>query len=233
MHASIDIPTPRTQPPVLLGRPQAWRDIPVTGRDAALDHPLLRAVLGALNLGLMMLDSHARVLQANPAARRLCRVGAPIVLAGHALVLSSEHLQQLLAALRAAERRQWAMLVLRQGAQCLSVGVVPMAGDHGLPALAAMLVIAPPGPPSGLALQFFSQAHRLTAAESAVLSALCQGLKPGQIAAAGGVAVSTVRTQVATLREKTHADSICHLLQMVSGLPPMASAGPEPALGER
>ncbi len=193
---------------------------------------LLRSVLDALNLGLVLVDADARVLHANQAAQALCKAGAPITLNGHSMALTPSHRQQLDVALRAALRRQWAMLVLRQGALCLSVGVVPMSGDAGHPGLAAMLVIAPQGQPSGLALQFFCQAHHLTPAESTVLLALCKGQKPTQIAAAGGVAISTVRTQVAAVREKTQASSVSHLLQLVGALPPMAAVcGHVPAAG--
>lgn len=194
---------------------------------------LLHSVLDALSLGLLLVDADAQVLHANQAAQALCKADAPISLNGHRLGLSPAHRQQLDVALRAAQRRQWSMLVLRQGARCLSVGVVPMAGEAGQRGLAAMLVVAPQGQPSGLALQFFCQAHHLTAAESAVLVALCKGQKPNQIAAAGRVAVCTVRTQVVAIREKTQASSISHLLQMLAALPPMASVCLDEAAGSR
>ena len=194
---------------------------------------LLRSVLDALSLGLLLLDAEMQVLHANQAAQALCKPGAPISLMGHRLALLPGQRQQLDVALRAAQRRQWSMLVLRQGAQCLSVGVVPMVADASQPGLAAMLVVAPQTQPSSLALQFFCQAHRLTAAESAVLLALCKGQKPSQIAAAGQVAVCTVRTQVAAIREKTQTTSVSHLLQVVGALPPMASVCVDEAGGGR
>lgn len=197
---------------------------------------LLRSVLDALSLGLLLLDADTNVLHANQAAQALCKVGAPISLSGRRLGLLPDHRQQLDVALRAARRRQWSMLVLRLGTQRLSVGVVPMSGDAtdaGQPGLAAMLVIAPQAQPSSLALQFFCQTHHLTAAESAVLVALCKGHKPNQIAAAGRVAISTVRTQVAAIREKTQTSSVSHLLQLVAALPPMASVCVDEAAGGR
>lgn len=204
--------------------PGPLRSLTPAYRDASLASTLLRHVLDALNLGLLLVDAHSQVLHANQAAHLICKPGALVELAGPRLHLLPSHRQQLLAALRAASRQQWSMLVLRQGAACLSVGVVPMGGDDSHPDLMAMLVIDAPGQPSGLALQFFCQAHGLTSAESAVLLALCQGMTPSQIAAAGGVAISTVRSQIATVRAKAHAASIGHLMQLVGALPPMASA---------
>lgn len=205
--------------------PAPLHDATPAGRGASLASTLLRNVLNAINLGLLLVDADARVLHANQAARQICQPGAPVELTGTQLCMLPNHRQQLAAALRAASRHQWSMLVLRQGASCLPVGVVPMGGDCSSPDLTAMLVIDAPGQASGLALQFFCQAHGLTAAESAVLLALCQGRTPGQIAAAGGVAMCTVRSQIATVRQKAQAASISHLMHMVSALPPMASAG--------
>ena len=184
---------------------------------------LLRSVLDALSVGLLLLDAEAQVLHANQAAQALCKAGAPLSLSGSRLGLLPSHRQQLDVALRAAQRRQWSMLVLQAGTQRLSVGVVPMAAEASQPGLAAMLVIAQQAQPSSLALQFFCQAHHLTAAESAVLVALCKGQKPTQIASAGRVAICTVRTQVAAIREKTQTSSVSHLMQVVSALPPMAA----------
>ncbi len=232
MYPSL-VDTAPTLPPDLPRHPQPQPGAITPWLAAAPVNPLLQALLNALRLGLLLVDAQARVLHANQAAKAICSAGAPLVMTGQQLCMLAGHRQQLDAALRAASRRQWSMLVLRHGSQGLSVGVVPMTGDHSFPDLAALLMITAPGQPSSLALQFFCQAHRLTAAEGAVLSALCQGLQPSQIAAINGVAVCTVRTQVGALREKTQAASVNHLLQMVGALPPMGSATLEPARHDR
>ncbi len=227
MYASLAQPT-TALPLALLRQPGAnpapLRNISPGHRDTRLASALLRHVLDALNLGLLLVDADAQVLHANQAAHLICGPDALVALAGPRLHLLPSHRQQLAAALRVAGRGQWSMLLLRQGAACLTVGVVPMGGDASSPDVTALLVIDAPGQPSGLALQFFCQAHGLTMAESAVLLALCQGKRPGQIATAGSVAISTVRSQIATVREKAQAASISHLMQMVGALPPMASA---------
>mgnify|MGYP003383389858 CR=1 FL=1 len=72
-----------------------------------------------------------------------------------------------------------------------------------------------------LSVSGFSRVHDLTAAESRVLLALCQGHQPAQIAASHDVAISTVRTQITRLRQKTNASSIGDIVQCVARLPPI------------
>jgi DNA-binding NarL/FixJ family response regulator len=57
-----------------------------------------------------------------------------------------------------------------------------------------------------------------------VLLALCRGLDINEIAAENGVAVSTIRSQIKTLREKAGASSIRRLLQRINSLPPVVPA---------
>jgi DNA-binding NarL/FixJ family response regulator len=72
-----------------------------------------------------------------------------------------------------------------------------------------------------LAVTFFARSHGLTPAEESVLRALCEGQQVDDIAAAHGVCVSTVRTQIRSLREKTGAASIRVLVQRLASLPPV------------
>ena len=183
---------------------------------------LMRSVLDALGLGVLLVDADGQVLLANRCARSICKPGAALGLADQRLCLPAADQQRLDRALRAAQRGLRSMLLLRQGQQCLAVGVVPMSDDAANPSLVAMLVMGPPEPMRSLALQFFSQAHQLTPTESGVLAALSQGQRPGAIAAASDVAVCTVRTQITAIRSKTQSSSISHLLQQLSGLPPLA-----------
>lgn len=200
--------------------------------------PLLRQVLDVMAHALVLVDDGGQVLHANAAARAQCRAGAPVALAGGRLCLADGTDHRMQAAIRAARGGQWSMLTVRSTAQVMSVGVVPMeglgqdgpghhgphsAGPHST--VAALLVLGSNSGPSMLALQFFCQSRQLTSAESSVLEGLCKGLAPTEIAAAGSVAVCTVRTHITAIRQKVDASSISHLLHLVSGLPPMASLG--------
>ena len=57
-----------------------------------------------------------------------------------------------------------------------------------------------------------------------MLAALCAGQRPSEIAAALCVALSTVRTQIGSIRAKTGAESIRALVRQVAVLPPLVSA---------
>ena len=72
-----------------------------------------------------------------------------------------------------------------------------------------------------LSVQGFARSHGLTAAETRVLVALCEGTPPGAVAAQVGVAISTVRTQIGNIRQKTGAESIRDLVRQVAVLPPL------------
>jgi DNA-binding NarL/FixJ family response regulator len=191
---------------------------------SALQAPLLHQVLDALAHGLLLVTPSGRVVHANRAARACCREGAPVVLAEGQLRLSAPEQPRLLAALLAARRGQWSMLMLRHAAQPMAVGVVPMNVGDDTAQVAALLVLGRDDELSRLALQFFCQAHQLTSAESAVLCALTQGDSPEAIAQGRSVALSTVRSQIVTVREKARAPSMRELLRMVTGLPPVVAA---------
>ena len=74
-----------------------------------------------------------------------------------------------------------------------------------------------------LSIEFFARQHGLTPAETAVLIGLARGLRPAQIASEGEVTLSTVRTQITSVRAKTGATSIGELVRIVMVLPPIVS----------
>jgi DNA-binding CsgD family transcriptional regulator len=75
-----------------------------------------------------------------------------------------------------------------------------------------------------LSLQCFARSHELTAAETRVLAALGRGVAPAEIAREQGVKISTVRTQISAIRQKTGTSTITALVRLVAGLPPMVGA---------
>lgn len=101
-----------------------------------------------------------------------------------------------------------------------SVAVVPLAGpeDDGH----ALLIFAKPRLCDASTLALFARSCDLTAAESNVLAAVCEGKRPHEVAEQHGVQVSTVRSQLLSIRQKTRSGSIRELVQTVSLLPPMA-----------
>ncbi len=79
--------------------------------------------------------------------------------------------------------------------------------------------------PGDLSFQLFVSQHRLTETESRVLKQVCRGDSPRQIAQQHQVALSTITTQIASIRAKTGCRSLRSLAQWVSALPCIEPAG--------
>jgi DNA-binding CsgD family transcriptional regulator len=199
-------------------------DTPSGGLSAAL----LSGILDQLAYGVMVLRACARVCYANREALRACGAASGLRMMGGRLVAAhdSERLD-FVRALRSACEGRRSMVTFRSCDPCLRLAVMPL----GVSAMdvpwaedrRALLVFGKPQPCEPLSETFFAREYGLTAAESTVLVALCEGLRPAQIAQQQGVAVSTVRTHIAAVRDKTGATSIAALVRMVTTLPPMAA----------
>jgi DNA-binding CsgD family transcriptional regulator len=104
-------------------------------------------------------------------------------------------------------------------------GAIPASSAHQPPATeSCMLLLGKRKVCEPLSLQWFARSHGLTPAETRVLESLCQGLQPREVARSFGVGISTVRTQICSLRAKTGSDSVRELVQQVAVLPPMRPA---------
>lgn len=200
---------------------------PVTPAELA---PALARMADLLAWPLMLVDEHGALRHANRAARRLLRAGKPLRL------LPNQQLQPAAAAWRAefAGALEAAALgqpgVLRwpgrplgfQGTlQALNeLNELNRPADRGARTTLLLLALAPA---SGLTpdLAAYGAAHRLTAAEQRVLSLLARGRNAAQAAADAGVAVSTARSHIASLRRKTGHTSVAALLLDLNRLPPV------------
>ncbi len=197
--------------------------------EVSLDIPppprhLLLSVLDEVNHGLLVVNEAAEVRYANRVAARDCVAGQPLHYDGRRLHVESPHgRDELQQALAAAQRGRRSMLTVRCPRASVCVGVVPMGSSSDSGDVVALLVLGKRLECEPLNLQFFAQMYRLTMAESSVLACLCEGLRPSQIAERGCVALSTVRTQIDSIRQKTGAPSANDVVRMVQMLPPVAS----------
>jgi len=189
-----------------------------------LSRDVLLAVLDEVNHGLILATEDAQVRYANRVAMRDCALGQPLHCDDRRLrTASPRDREELLLALAAARRGRRSMLTLHSEHESVAVGIVPVeAGVHDED-IVALLVLGKRAECDPLNLQFFAQMHRLTAAESSVLSGLCEGLRPSQVAQRGGVALSTVRSQIDSIRQKTRARGVHDVVRMVQMLPPVVS----------
>jgi DNA-binding CsgD family transcriptional regulator len=189
---------------------------------AVADH-WLAATLDEIDYGMLLLDDDGQALHVNRAARAELDSEHPLQLVAGELrtrrVQDSAALTDALCA--AALRGLRKLLTLGAGANRVSVSVVPLPspGDGDAPVTLVMLGKRQVGGP--LSVQGFARSHSLTAAETRVLEGLCRGTPPTTIAAEIGVAISTVRTQIGNIRQKTGAESIRALVRQVAVLPPL------------
>lgn len=186
------------------------------------------AALDVVDRPILVLDRNGRVLHANVAAMVGPARDRWLAIRGGRLVgLTSAAPDAMPMLLRQATSgcvqvaRLWRPMT-PGSVRCAVVRFVPLAEDHACrlawPDGAMLLLIDEPAPDvdahraAALALH-----HRLTAAESRVLTQLADGLGVADIAAANGVSVHTVRTHLKHLFEKTGTGRQSDLIRLLSG----------------
>jgi DNA-binding CsgD family transcriptional regulator len=180
-------------------------------------------MLDEIDYGVLLLGSDAQVLHINHAAR--CELDAqhPLQLLGRQLrAREAGDVVRLHDALHAATQRGLRrLLMLGQDGHRVAVAVVPLrsAGPGGQGA--TQLSMGKRQMCGGLGVQWFARSHGLTLAETRVLEALSEGLQPNDIAVRHGVGISTIRSQIGSIRSKTRSDSIGALVRQVAVLPPL------------
>jgi DNA-binding CsgD family transcriptional regulator len=131
----------------------------------------------------------------------------------------------LAAALEAAEQdgRRCLLRLGDEHAPCGRANVVVVPLNRDVSQAAVLLILERRELCGELAAQWFALRYQLTPAETEVLKALSAGAKPGDVAQQQGVAISTVRSQIQSIRAKSGADSIGELLRQLAMLPPLVS----------
>lgn len=183
----------------------------------------LAATLDEIDYGMLLLADASQVIHANHAARAELDSAHPLQLYGGELrARRAPDVLPLAEALQAAAQRGLRkLLTLGEGAQKVSVSVVPLSAPDEPGAAVTLLMLGKRQVCEVLSVQGYARSHGLTSAETRVLAALCRGTPPTEIAADVGVAISTVRTQIGNIRLKTGAQSIRALVQQVAVLPPL------------
>ena len=193
----------------------------------ALQGALLASVLDEIDYGLMVLGAEAQILFANQLARQ--------ELGGERFVRRRQD-QLAASAARHGAKIDLALANIRRGQRSL----LSLSGTDG--ELALSFVPLNPGvqsaaltPDAPLALVIFGKRdacelltlhqyghlHGLTPAEQALMPAISRGLGAEAIAQQQCVAVTTVRTQLGSIRGKTGASSLRTLMARLTTLPPI------------
>lgn len=208
---------------------------------------LLRMALNQMDYGLVVIDcdsamvqfanalGHAALLECPDGSGALGRGSGLRLLHGRVMAQRPSDNETLRRTLERARAGLRGFLCLGESAQSSAIAVLPLIGQrsvadkqaHGtlgsaLPPAYALLVFAKQQLCDDSTMALFARERGLTSAEGQVLAQVCKGLRPAQIAHNHGVRISTVRTQLRSIRMKTCCETIRDLVQKVSVLPPMA-----------
>jgi DNA-binding CsgD family transcriptional regulator len=205
---------------------------PIARPNGRTEDPLagwLAAIVDEIDYPVLLVNSQLDVLHANRTADAELGDDHPLQVDGRRLRARSAHDAL---ALRdsidsAFQRGLRKLLPLSGGGENGAwLSVLPLRGpatDDGADTSAqvVMLVMSKRRMWQPLSVQSFSRMLRLTDAETSVLQGLCDGMQPHEVADRHNVAVSTVRTQINSLRGKMGAGSICEVVRRVAMLPPI------------
>ncbi|MGY4831739.1 helix-turn-helix transcriptional regulator [Sphaerotilaceae bacterium SBD11-9] len=192
---------------------------------AALTRWLAR-MLDEMDHGMLLITPQGMLRHANQPARQELAQRTSLRLGADEQVLAAHSAQQGLfsAALADAQRGRRCLLTLGHQVDALPVALVPLGGDSQEAEAKVLLVLGKRHSCEALTVDFFARAQGLTGAEAKVLQALCDGQRPKEAARQFGVAVSTIRTQISSIRTKTQTSSIRDLVGRVASLPPITLA---------
>ncbi len=206
----------------------AYRGPERRGGEAAGLVRLMASILDEIDYGLMLVSANALVVHANHAALRELGSNHPLELRSRRLRARDSHEQQALGDALDAARHRGARCLLNMGAAGARVGLsivpLPLPLSNNASGNAVLLTLQRAQLVEKLSVGAFARARGLSQREEEVLTALCEGLRPTQIAERMGVAVATVRSHVHNLKEKTHCSSMVELVKQVALLPPMVTA---------
>ena len=181
----------------------------------------LAAALDELDYGIVLLKERTHIIHFNEAARSELDGGHPLQRVGDRL---QTRLPRDMAPLRdavadASHRGLRRLLSLGEESKKRSLSVIPL--DSAGRACPVLVVLGKRAACELLSVESFARDHDLTRAETRVLVAICTGKAPAAVARDIGVAISTVRTQLLSIRMKTGMASIRALTEQVAALPPL------------
>ncbi|MEY4765096.1 MAG: hypothetical protein RI907_1769 [Pseudomonadota bacterium] len=206
---------PLGQPPVKGVATEATHPRPV---NCSALHGLLGAVLDELDHGVLICTPDARLLAFNRCAVQALEQHPHLKLRDHHLVTRPAHEVALHSALRQAAQGRRSLVPLGNDSQRRYLACTPLGGPDQV-----LVLLGRERAYSAVAFEMFCAQHHLTHAERRVLASLVNGERPTDMAHGYGVALSTVRTQIANIRAKLGADRIEALTQMAAGLPPLSA----------
>jgi len=184
----------------------------------------LIAAFDEIDYGIVLLGDLGEIVHVNHIAHCELDDTHPLqLLAGRLHARASRDTAPLHEALEAATLRGLRkLLTLGEDAQRVSVSVVPLSRSSSRErGVTTLVMLGKRHVCEVLSVHGFARGYCLTIAETRLLVALCNGMRPTEAAKHFGVAISTVRTQICSIRIKTGAQSLRDLVRQVAVLPPL------------
>ena len=195
--------------------------VPPDGLQAAM----LARVLDEIDHGLLLVDLTGRILHANhPANCELASAQALCERDGMLWGSDDGRQRQIRQALKDAAHDGRSIVELEHDASPLSLAFIPMASLPGGRIDTVLIMCSKRQNCATLTMQMFARANRLTRAEQNVLRQLCDGHRAEEIAGLQGIRVSTVRTHIKSVREKTGSSSVREIVHRLARMPQVVSA---------
>lgn len=191
--------------------------------DAPTASRLTMALIDRIGSGIAAISADGLLLQANRTAREELMRGPTLTLLGGKVQCQRSFDNEWLSTLHdACVRQRSRLLWLGEGEARLMVIAMPMQVE-GLAESAALVMFGRRSVCSPLGIEMLASRHGLTYAERRVFSALVDNRTTSEIAALHGVGMSTIRSQIMSIREKLQVRSIDELLLRAAEVPPVAS----------
>jgi len=191
----------------------------------SVDMSIVQSILDCIQIGAMAVGAGMQVSFANRAAMRECSRHGMLRIEDTQvalLALPGEADQaRMMRAVEAAHSGHWSLVRLGSGTSALSIAVFPLLHSERGSGSLALLLFGLSHSQEPLAIQLYAGSCGLTPAETRVLLGLSEGLVPKQIASKHEVLLSTVRTQISSIRDKTGARRLSDLMQALVSLPPI------------
>ncbi|TNF60093.1 MAG: helix-turn-helix domain-containing protein [Burkholderiales bacterium] len=186
---------------------------------------MLLRMLDEIDYGVLVIDERGRIQHTNHLARHEL-ASARLVFARASALLGTtpDHSAQIQQGLDLALRGQRKLVLLEDDENELSLAFIPLSHPLETESPTVLVLMQRQSASDNLAVRLFARSKGLSPSEEAVMIGLCRGLGVPDIAREHGVAESTVRSQVKSLREKTGCSSIRKLMQRVNSLPPVVPA---------
>lgn len=220
----VDMPeveTMRTIVPHALAAFELWERL----QSASAQARLIGEALEALDAGVLMLDERGRIVFANPTGAALMAAGGPLIQSGETIAATDAaaraRLTEAIAAARTISGDASAATPVRLTLAAVdgrrfAVKLRPMPEFIRLDDTrwsGVILILEPVRPLS--TIDEIQRVLGLTAAEAALALSLADGKRPRDYARANGVSINTVRTHLASLREKLEAKSQTQIVAKV------------------